>query len=211
MQTEQLYLSGEVIASNISWEEYMEKHAADFAEWIDGLVIKMTPVRYKHNQFSVFFVDLFRQYLSRTGGGEVLVAPFVMRLSKSSREPDVQVVLPANVARIKETYLDGPADLVIEIISPDSDSRDRVEKFTEYQAGGVPEYWILDPIYEETLFYQRVENGLFRRAQLDENGVYHSLVLSKLALPVEVFWRPNLPDATETTRMVEVMLSQQQS
>jgi Uma2 family endonuclease len=209
MQTEQMQVSGDIIATNTTWDEYMENYAADFAEWVDGVVIKMTPVRFKHNKFSVFLVDLFRQYLSRTGGGEVLIAPFVMRLPKSSREPDVQVVLPVNLARIKDTFVDGPADLVIEIISPDSDSRDRVEKFSEYQAGGVPEYWILDPIYEETLFYQRDEKGLFRRIQLDENGFYHSAILPRLALPVEVLWRPNLPDAEETRQMVETMLTKQ--
>jgi Uma2 family endonuclease len=209
MQAEQLHPSGQVIATETTWDDYMEKYAADFAEWVAGVVIKMTPVRFKRNKLSVFFVDLFRQYLSRTGGGEVLIAPFVMRLAKSSREPDVQVVLPANLAGIKDTYLDGPANLVIEIISPDSDTRDRVEKFSEYQAGGVREYWILDPIYEETLFYQRDDKGLFRRIQLDENGVYHSAVLSRLALPVEVLWRPSLPDGEETSKLVEFMLSQQ--
>ena len=208
MQTDQLHLSG-AVASNVSWDEYMENHAADFAEWIDGVVIKMTPVRLRHNDLSVFLLDLFREFLKRAGGGKVLISPFVMRLAKSSREPDVQVVLPANLTRIKDTYVDGPADLVVEIISPDSDTRDRVEKFSEYQVGGVPEYWILDPIYEETLFYQRDEKGLFRRVQLDENGVYHSAVLPRLALPVEVLWRPNLPDAEETSRMVEAMLTRQ--
>jgi Uma2 family endonuclease len=207
MQTDQVRLSGDVIASNVSWDDYMENYAADFAEWIDGAVIKMAPVRLRHNDLSVFLLDLFRELLRRTGGGKVLIAPFVMRLGKSSREPDVQVVLSANLARIKDTYVDGAADLVVEIISPDSDSRDRVEKFTEYQTGGVPEYWILDPIYEETLFYQRDEKGFFRRAQLDENSVYHSAVLPRLSLPVEVLWRPNLPDAEETRQMVEAMLS----
>ncbi|HLU08534.1 MAG TPA: Uma2 family endonuclease [Oceanobacillus sp.] len=204
MEAEQL--SGQIIATNTTWDDYMEHHAADFAEWVDGVVIKMAPVRLQHHDLSAFLFDLFRELLRRTGGGKALIAPFVMRLAKSSREPDVQVVLPANLARIKDTYVDGPADLVVEIISPDSDTRDRVEKFSEYQAGGVPEYWILDPIYEETLFYQRDEKGLFRRIQPDENGVYHSAVLPQLALPVEVLWRPNLPDGEETRRMVEAML-----
>lgn len=49
---------------------------------------------------------------------------------------------------MKETYLDGPADLVVGIVSPDSVGRDRGEKFYEYAQGGVPEYWLIDPQLE---------------------------------------------------------------
>ena len=139
----------------------------------------------------------------------MLHSPFVMKLPHSSREPDVQVVLPTSLERIKDTYLDGPADLVVEIISPESDTRDRVDKFSEYQAGGVPEYWIIDPIYEEALFYQRDEQGLFQRAPLDEHGVYHSRILPRLALSPTTFWQQNLPDGAETSQMVEAMLGGQ--
>lgn len=210
MELEQRQISdAQLIATDVSWDEYMERYAADFAEWVNGAIINMTPVRFKHNQISLFLVDLFRQYLSRMGGGEVLHAPFVMKLSTSAREPDVQVVLPASIARIQDTYLDGPADLVVEIISPESDARDRVIKFSEYQAGGVPEYWIIDPMYHEALFYQRDKEGLFQRAQLDNEGIYHSAILNRLALPVETFWRHNLPDGAETLQMVETMLARQ--
>jgi Uma2 family endonuclease len=37
---------------------------------------------------------------------------------------------------LKETYLDGPADLVVEIVSPDSVGRDRGDKFYKYAQGG---------------------------------------------------------------------------
>ena len=40
----------------------------------------------------------------------------------------------------------GGPDLIIEIVGPDSTNRDRREKYLEYQAGGVPEYWIIDPL-----------------------------------------------------------------
>jgi Uma2 family endonuclease len=196
-----------IIAKGVSWDDYMEHYAADFAEWADGDVFTMAPVRFIHNQLSLFLAHLFREYLSRTGGGIVLHSPFVMKLSTSSREPDVSVVLPQNVTRIKETFLDGPADLVVEISSPESDSRDRVVKFSEYEAGGVPEYWIIDPQYAEALFYQRDDKGVFQRAPLDENGTYHSRALDRFVLPVELFWRETLPDAAETSRLVEAMLA----
>ena len=45
--------------------------------------------------------------------------------------------------RVHRTYLDGPADLVVEIVSPESAGRDRGEKYYEYEAAGIPEYWLL--------------------------------------------------------------------
>jgi Uma2 family endonuclease len=38
-------------------------------------------------------------------------------------------------------HLDGPADLVVEVVSPDSPTRDRQEMLVDYAEAGVPEYW----------------------------------------------------------------------
>jgi Uma2 family endonuclease len=54
-------------------------------------------------------------------------------------------VAKANASRLTEKRLEGPADLVIEVVSDDSVERDYDEKFIEYQDCGVQEYWIVDP------------------------------------------------------------------
>ena len=43
--------------------------------------------------------------------------------------------------RLTDSHLSGPADLAVEIVSPDSLGRDRGDKFAEYGAAGIPEYW----------------------------------------------------------------------
>jgi Uma2 family endonuclease len=58
--------------------------------------------------------------------------------------PDLLFVRPDKLERLSQTRLDGPADLVVELISEDSLERDRVEKLTEYAAAGVREYWAVD-------------------------------------------------------------------
>ena len=60
-------------------------------------------------------------------------------------KPDLLYIANDHRARLKSSYLDGPADFVIEIISEESVSRDRVDKFYEYQDIGVREYLIVDP------------------------------------------------------------------
>lgn len=64
---------------------------------------------------------------------------------KSARQPDLLLVLEENYDRIKHQYLDGAADIVIEIVSPATGKIDRGDKYYQYQDGGVPEYWIIDP------------------------------------------------------------------
>ncbi len=64
-----------------------------------------------------------------------------MKLSPegSAREPDLLFAAEAHRARITPRRIQGPADLVVEVISPESAARDRSEKFDEYQQAGVRE------------------------------------------------------------------------
>jgi Uma2 family endonuclease len=125
-----------------------------------------------------------------------------------AREPDLQVILPEHLERVKDTLLDGPADLVVEIVSPESTERDRGDKFAEYERGGVAEYWIVDAVRKEALFYALNSDRIYEGRKPDEAGVYHSVVLSRLHLPADIFWRDPLPSLNETVRLVEAMLSQ---
>ncbi len=93
-----------------------------------------------------------------------------MKLPTSGREPDVLFIANDHLDRLKPPYLDGPADLVIEIISPESVKRYRGRKFFEYQAGGVAEYWLIDPAVQVAEFYQLAQldgQRLFRRVAED--------------------------------------------
>ncbi|QTA90792.1 Uma2 family endonuclease [Desulfonema magnum] len=83
--------------------------------------------------------------------GVVCSAPFQMKTGRNlpGREPDILFVSRENTGRLKETFLDGPADIAAEIISPESRTRDKKEKFSEYEKGGVREYWLIDPDEEK--------------------------------------------------------------
>lgn len=203
-------IDGEVIATNITYEAFLKQFDGQHVEWVNGVVIQMSPVSKRHNALSVFFITFFNAFLGRTTGGQVLHDPMTMKANADlpGRMPDIQVLLPNNLAILKDNEVAGAADLVIEIVSPDSDRRDRIEKFQEYERGGVKEYWIVDSITREALFYCRDENGIFRRRLPDEQGIYHSMVLSRLAIPVDLFWRDPLPDFWEIARLIEAMLKE---
>lgn len=108
------------------------------------------------------------------------------------------VVLSRNSERIGPTNVSGAADLVVEIVSPDSFERDRGSKFLEYEKAGVPEYWIIDPDREVAEFYLLV-NGRFQ-LQVVTDGRYTASVLPTVWVKPAWFWQDPLPRLRQVLR-----------
>ena len=58
-------------------------------------------------------------------------------------EPDVMVVCDAS--KVDDRGVKGAPDLIVEVLSPSTQSHDRVTKFNLYRRAGVREYWLVDP------------------------------------------------------------------
>jgi Uma2 family endonuclease len=104
----------------------------------------------------------------------VIPAPFGVRLfprvdrrDDTVLEPDLVVI--CDPAKIDKRGCNGAPDLIIEILSPSTASRDRVVKFNLYLKAGVKEYWILDP--EE----QSVQVHILKEGRYDTTvyGIYN--------------------------------------
>jgi Uma2 family endonuclease len=147
----------------ISYEEFLATvDEGTHAEWVDGEVVPMSPASEDHAEISAFLLTAMRMFLKRKKmGGRVYHAPFQMKLTRSGREPDVLFVSRENLHRFRKTYLLGPADLAVEVVSPDSRTRDRTEKFREYQEAGVREYWLIDPMQKTAEVYRLMEGGVY--------------------------------------------------
>jgi Uma2 family endonuclease len=203
-----LILSGKVIAENITYEDYLTGKYGRHTEWVYGVVIAMSPVSIPHDRLGFFLRMLFSTYLKLTTGGNVFGDPVVMKSTPDlpGRQPDIQVVLPDRAHFIEHNQVAGPANLVVEIVSPESVDRDRGTKFEEYEKGGVDEYWILDQPRQDALFYVRGEDGLFHSSS-PIDGVYTSTVLPKLKIAISLLWEDQYPGAPEVVEMVKQMLS----
>jgi len=182
--------------AKISYEEFLELDGEDqHVEWVDGEVIPMSPVSERHEDVSGFLKPLLRHFVEAHNLGVVRGEPLQMKpaLHFPGRAPDIFFVATAHLDRLKKTYLEGPADLVVEIISPESRARDRGDKFFEYEAAGIPEYWLIDPIREQAEFYQLGADGIYRPTSLNAEGRYHSAVLPGLWLQERWLWETPLP------------------
>jgi len=201
-------LNGPIVATDITFEEYLAQYASDFHEYVGGIVIKMSPSSLRHAELLLYLAFLLSTYFDSKPDGKVIVVPFVMRLPKHDhgREPDLLIVLNENRDRLHDSYMDGPADICIEIVSPESVSRDHGEKFQEYEEGGVGEYWILDPIHTETRFYRLGEEGLYIRQSEDAEGNYTTPRLPQFRFHIPTLWQDTLPGAQAIVQAVAQML-----
>jgi Uma2 family endonuclease len=178
----------------MTYEEFLAWADEDtLAEWVDGMIQMSTPATRRHQEITGFLQTVISIYVRHHNLGVVLAAPFQMKLTRTGREPDVIFVATAHLDRLHEAYLDGPADLVIEVLSPESIGRDRGEKFYEYAQGGVPEYWLVDPDTRWIECY-RLTEGRYYLAFEGREGQYHAAVIPGFWLRAEWLWQDPLPD-----------------
>lgn len=202
-------LSETIIASNVSFDDYLAYFAGDFCELENGNVIKMSPSSLRHEELVFFLRTLLSFYFEAKPTGRVIAAPFVMRLAddRYGREPDLLIVLNDNPGTLHKSYMDGAADICIEIVSPESVTRDHGEKFQEYEKGGVGEYWIIDPLHEECRFFRLTDDGHYLRYAEDASGHYITPRLPQFRLHIPTLLADPLPGPSAIAASIREMLA----
>ena len=193
--------------SRITWEDFLAwADESTRAEWVDGEVIVLSPSNVVDLRLISFLHRVLAAFVEARQLGEIFLMDLLMRLETrpSGREPDLVFIATEHLDRLKDTYLDGPADLAVEVVSPDSDVRDRSEKFREYEGAGIPEYWLLDPIRREALFYRLGDDGRYHLVPIGEDGLFRSVVLPGFTLRIAWLWQRPLPAVTDVMRQVGV-------
>lgn len=184
-------LGGPVQRPKMTYEEFLSWADEDtLAEWVDGDVVKTSPASFEYQQIVRLLVSTMGAFVETHQLGIVLSAPFQMKVQERGREPDLLFLRNEHRDRLKPTYLNGPADLVVEVVSPESVSRDRGDKFVEYEAAGVEEYWLIDPRRKIAEFYRLDEQGRYQIVLSGETGEYHAVVVAGFWVRVEWFWKP---------------------
>jgi Uma2 family endonuclease len=194
------------LRSRMSYEEFLEWDGENqHVEWVDGKVIPMAPISGGHSEVASYLITVFTMFLACHNFGTIRADPFQMKTGPNfpGRAPDILFVAKRNLRRLHPTFLDGPADLVVEIISPGSQKVDRVQKFSEYEQGGVREYWLIDPKRRRAEFYRRGRDGRFRPFPAGPDGIYRSLAMKGFWLKVEWLW--DRPPATAVVRELGII------
>jgi Uma2 family endonuclease len=183
----------------MSYEEFLARIDESLhAEWIAGEVVIFMPPNDRHQALVSLLDTLLTLFVRVYGLGIIRVSPYQMRATPDgpAREPDLLFVAQAHLDRVTPNRLVGPADLVIEIISDESVARERADKFYEYQAAGILEYWLIDPRLgkERIDIFRLDEQGQYQPILRDATGRFTTPLLPGFSLDPAWLWQLPAPD-----------------
>ena len=96
--------------------------------------------------------------------------------------PDLLFISRKRLHLVGPTAIEGPPDLVVEILSPATRSRDLGAKMALYARFGVREYWVVDPVARSISVFV-LRDGRYEPLP-QEGGIARSIVLPGLAIDV---------------------------
>lgn len=171
-------------------------------EFKDGVVVELAPESGTSEDLRWFLGRLLLEVVECAGLGKVRGPEFQVRLRPGlRRQPDLLFVAAARLHLVQETWLDGPPDLALEIVSEDSVARDYREKYLEYQTSGVPEYWLVDPLTRNVELHRLVAGGGYEPMP-PRDGWLESSVVPGFRLRPEWLWLPALPTLREALQEI---------
>jgi Uma2 family endonuclease len=172
------------------------------ADLIDGVIYMASPDNTDANDLFVWLLRLLAGFAEAKELGKLYGSRVAFRLGEQQApEPDIAVVLQEHLHRVRRGYVEGPPDLAVEIVSPESVQRDYEKKREQYQGAKVPEYWIVDEIEQKVILHRLGANGKYREVR-PKKGVLRSDVLPGFWLRPEWLWQQPLPKISEVLALL---------
>jgi Uma2 family endonuclease len=151
-----------VAAKIYTWDDIKDwPEGSDRTEIVHGeLVVSPLPGN-RHQRICTRLGSLLYTFVTERGLGEFFSNPVNVTLSPTDHfEPDLCFVRKERLRIIEEVILNGPPDLIIEVISESNRTHDTVVKFEAYARFGVIEYWLVDQ-REDTISTWRLADGRY--------------------------------------------------
>lgn len=179
-------------------ERYFEEAPEDqIWEFEDGEIIIHSPVSPRHQRGVGFLTFLLRGYVEEKELGEVFNGPAVLRLREGvDKEPDIFWVSKDHRESIKTMYIEGPADMVIEVSSPVTRSYDLEEKSLVYRECGVKEYWVVDQERRRIIIFS------VEKMEVKDEGRIYSEAIAGFWIKAEWLWQELMPGALSCLREI---------
>ncbi len=147
-------------------------------ELIDNEIYEMSAPNLEHQEIVLELAVSIRQYAKDKQLGKVIVAPFDVVINENLVvQPDITFVGTANILNLQQRGYFGAPDLLVEVISPSSYTRDNSKKKKIYAEAGVKEYWIVEPANQVVEIWKLTGKEYELHSYLIESGVAHSAIL----------------------------------
>ena len=132
----------------------------------DGELIMVPSPTAEHQTLLTDLAYLVQNFVRAQKLGRVLVAPLDVIFTETwTMQPDIIYISRERMGIIQDRIRGAP-DLAVEILSPSTTQRDRVEKRVLYARFGVQEYWLVDPKAKQ------VEVLTLREGEYETAGLY---------------------------------------
>lgn len=155
-------------------------------ELVDGDLYMTPSPATRHQRISRNLELILHLHVTERDLGEILDAPCDVVLSATDVvQPDILFVSKERLSIIGEQNVSAAPDLVVEILSPATQDRDRGIKAKLYARAGVKELWIVDPETRTIEVMTNREEGFRREALHDKMGTLRSPLLTALEIPLE--------------------------
>ena len=163
------------------------------AEFIDGEVIVHSPVRSRHNVVLQNIVLLLSIYIRKKDLGYIGVEKIMCRFPRNDYEPDLCFFNKPTSEKITDEQTIFPVpQLIVEVLSPSTENRDRGVKFKDYQANGVQEYWIVDADTNVLEQYLLQDGQLELKQKFNQSKqIISSKVITGFTIPIGAFFDAN--------------------
>ena len=165
-------------------DDYMQLEEGLLAQLLDGALI-ISPTPSPHHQWVIGQVYL--KLHEKNQQGEFFFSPIDVYLDKKNvLQPDLIFISAENLGIISERGIEGPPDLVAEVVSPSNSYIDRNFKKKKYLEFGVKEVWILDPANKTLEIYSDSVDK--PELYLAGEGQLKSRVINNLSFGLEVIF-----------------------
>lgn len=158
---------------------------------IVGGDLAVSPSPSQKHQRCVWQLAAFFHRVEHAGGGRGYVAPFDVMLDEYNVvEPDLLFIRADRLALVTEANVQGPPDLIVEVLSPSTRARDLGVKAHLYARFGVSEYWVVDPDAETLAAYSLTPFGYDPRGPFRSGETVVSPLFPDTPLMVSDVFRP---------------------
>ena len=119
--------------------------------------------------------------------GEILFAPMDVHFDDGDNiaQPDLIFIANENRHIIRDGYIYGAPDLLVEILSQSTGRKDKTVKKAMYEQFGVKEYWLTDPSYRTVDQFVLIEGNYHLLATLTEDEVLTTPYFSCMSIDLK--------------------------
>ena len=161
-------------------------------ELVNGEVAVSPSPTPEHSWVDVKLVALLDTHVTARDLGLILRDVDTTFSEHDVRRPDILFFAKGRLHLVGRKALEGVPDLCVEIVSPSSSTIDRVDKFRQYEAGGVPYYWMVDPEPRTMRGYKLRRGKYVARGEGQGSDVLKLEPFPDLEIRLRDLWLPNL-------------------